>query len=119
MVRKKAESSTVEGSHTISPIDGSAKLHFASKSSSTVPDIRQGLLHPVAKLVLLILSVMSISVSLYTITEPLMDPQRAEIMNPPDIWRSLFLTASRVFALYIFFELGLDGTCTHPSALQD
>lgn len=93
----------------MSPVKSPSKVHFASVAPSRGEGSGSGLSHPLVRLSLLILSVMSISSVLYTVAEPFMDPQRAEIMNSPNAWRSIFLTVSRVVALYIAFDLGLDG----------
>jgi hypothetical protein len=109
MSRKKTKAPAVEGSHTFSQVDGSSKLQFASTSTKPPSRTRQNGLHNFARIILLMLAVMLISSVLYTVAEPHLDPQLANIMNTPSFGRSLSLVASRSVALYIAYELGFDG----------
>ena|ERR1700760_40466 len=106
---RKRQTITGEGSQPVSPVKSPSKVHFAPSTLKRSFKSGSSVSHPLVRMSLLILSVMSIASVLYTVAEPFMDPQRAEIMNSPDIWRSVFLTISRVVALYIAFDLGLDG----------
>jgi hypothetical protein len=110
MARKKAaKAPAVEGSHTISPIDGSSQLNFASTSTQSPSEKRQYGFHSVARIMLLMTAIMLISSVLYTVAEPYLDPQLAIIMNTPSLGRSLSVVASRGVALYTAYELGFDG----------
>jgi hypothetical protein len=109
MARKKTKTPAVEGSHNFGPVDGSSKLQFASTSTKPPSRTRQNGLHSFAKIILLMLAIMLISSVLYTVAEPYLDPQLANIMNTPSFGRSLSLVASRSVALYTAYELGFDG----------